>query len=219
MNSPPIRLEDIGVQFRGMPVLSGLSLAVPAGTSAGIVGPNGSGKTTLIRVTATLTSPSEGSAEVMGARLGTSDVYAIRPRIGLLSHQPALYGELTLRENLQFVARVTRRPMSRVEWALDVVGLSRAAGRRADESSWGMQRRAEFARLFLTEPDVVCLDEPQAGLDEPAGELVGTLVSEVRSRKGAVLVASHRTETLLGVTDVIYELSGGSLSLPKVVPA
>lgn len=219
MSTPPIRMEDIGVQFRGMPVLSGLSLVVPPGTSAGIVGPNGSGKTTLIRVTATLTRPAEGNAEVLGAQLGTPDVYAVRPRIGLLSHQPALYGELTLRENLQFVAKITRRPTSRVEWALDVVGLSRAASRRADESSWGMQRRAEFARLLLTEPDVVCLDEPQAGLDEPAGELVGTLVAEVRDRKGAVLVASHRTAALVGITDVIYELSGGSLSVPKVVPA
>ena len=219
MSSPPIRLEDIGVQFRGMPVLNHLSLSVPPGTSVGIVGPNGSGKTTLIRVTATLTKPAEGQGEVLDAQLGSPDVYEIRPRIGLLSHQPALYGELSLRENLQFVAKVTNRPMSRVEWALDVVGLSRAAGRRADESSWGMQRRAEFGRLFLTEPDVVCLDEPQAGLDEAAGELVGSLVSEVRGRKGAVVVASHQTETLLGVTDLIYELSGGSLSLPKVVPA
>ncbi|MFQ5968484.1 MAG: ATP-binding cassette domain-containing protein, partial [Acidimicrobiia bacterium] len=93
MTSPLISIEGLSVQFGGMPVLSNLALSVLAGSSAGVVGPNGSGKTTLMRVLATLTRPSAGGGVVLGAQLGSPEVYEVRHRIGLISHRPTLYGE------------------------------------------------------------------------------------------------------------------------------
>ncbi len=219
MTSPSVQLEAVDVRFGRVPVLSRLSLVVPRGSSVGVVGPNGSGKTTLLRLLATLLPPTGGNGSVLGVRLGTQAAYAVRGRIGLIGHRPAVYGDLTLGENLGFVARVMAMDVDRARLALDMVGLARAKDRRADRASWGMQRRLEFARLLMTEPELVLLDEPHAGLDHAAEALVATVVSQVRARQGAVVLASHHGDTLTGLIDDVYELSeGGLASVARIGP-
>jgi ABC-type multidrug transport system ATPase subunit len=195
-----------------------LDLTVESGAVAGIVGPNGSGKTTLLRVIATLLKPAGGTGRVLGAPLGTDRIYGIRPHIELLGHEPSLYPDLTLRENLIFPARLSGRALERVDWALSAVGLSRVANRRAGHASWGMQRRVEFARIFLREPKLLLLDEPHSGLDADASALVAAAVEQVRARRGSAILASHRQDQLSELVDELFELGGGALSVLREAP-
>lgn len=177
----------------------------------GIIGPNGSGKSTLLRILATLLKPSVGEATVLGARVGSSGILAARQRIALLGHHPGLWGELTLVENLTFVARLAGAGTTGAEQALETVGLGGAKNRRADHSSHGMQRRVEFARVMLIRPDLLLLDEAHAGLDKAAQALVRAAVRDVRDRNGGVVLVSHEPDRMLPLVNVTYQLEGGTL--------
>jgi heme exporter protein A len=204
-------LRGVGVRFGRMSVLTSVDLVVGPEEVVGIAGPNGSGKTTLLRILATLTRPSVGSARVLGSTIGRDPLTETRRRVALLGHQPALWGELTLLENLTFVARLAGIGTERVPEILDQVGLGGAMGRRADHSSHGMQRRVEFARALLTRPSLLLLDEAHAGLDRAAQALVETTVDDVRCRGGGVVLVSHEPDRMLPLVDFTYSLEGGSL--------
>jgi heme exporter protein A len=194
-----------------MPVLRGVDLVVNSGQVVGVIGPNGSGKTTLLRILATLMRPTVGSAHILGARVGGEGLTPVRRRLSLLGHQPGLWDELSLVENLVFVARMSGTGADRVEDLLERVGLGGAMSRRADHSSHGMRRRVEFARALLTQPDLLLLDEAHAGLDRAAQSLVDVAVADVKQRNGAVVLVSHEPDRMLPLVDTTYELSRGTL--------
>lgn len=204
-------LQGVGVRFGRMPVLRSLDLVVRPGEVVGVIGPNGSGKTTLLRILATLMRPTLGTARVLGIELGDGDMTVVRRRLALLGHQPALWGELTLFENLTFIARLSGHGTDRVVEILEQVGLGGAMGRRADHSSHGMQRRVDFARALLTRPDLLLLDEAHAGLDHAAQALVEIAVDDVRHRGGGVVLVSHEPDRMLPLVDSTYVLDSGSL--------
>jgi ABC-type multidrug transport system ATPase subunit len=206
-----IDFDQIGVSLGGLPVLRGIDLSVGPGDSLGVSGPNGVGKTTLLRVMATLLSPDAGSGSVLGARLGTSEALEIRPMIGLLSHRPSVVPELTLSENLIHAARLAGVDAEKVEKALRVVGLESVASRRAGASSFGMLRRTEVARLLITAPRLLLLDEPFTGLDAEAQDLIGALVARTTSDRGAVVMVSHDSGHLASHTDRLLSMSQGRL--------
>ena len=194
-----------------MPVLRSVDLVVHAGQVVGVIGPNGSGKTTLLRILATLMRPTVGTVRILGATLGTDGMTGARRRTALLGHDPGLWGELTLLENLAFVGRLSGAGTGKVEEILEKVGLGGAMGRRADHSSHGMQRRVEFARALLTRPDLLLLDEAHAGLDRAAQTLVDVTVKDVTRRGGAVVLVSHEPDRMLPLVDMTYELKQGTL--------
>ena len=204
-------LSGVGVRFGRMPVLRGIDLIINPGEVVGIIGPNGSGKSTLLRILATLLRPSVGDATVLGGRVGSDGILAARRRIALLGHHPGLWGELTLIENLTFVARLAGAQADGADRALELVGLGGAKNRRADHSSHGMQRRVEFARVKLIQPDLLLLDEAHAGLDKAAQALVRAAVRDVTDRNGGVVLVSHEPDRMLPLVTVTYHLEGGSL--------
>ncbi|NNK91253.1 MAG: ABC transporter ATP-binding protein [Acidimicrobiia bacterium] len=211
-SAPPIaQLSGVGVRFGRIPVLRGIDLEVAPSEVVGVVGPNGSGKSTLLRILATLVKPTVGDATVLGVEVGSDGIRATRHRLALLGHHSALWGELTLLENLTFVARMSGVGTDRVEEILELVGLGGSMGRRADHSSHGMQRRIEFARTLLTRPDLLLLDEAHAGLDKAAQALVELAVSDVRNRAGGVVLVSHEPDRMLPLVDTTYELVNGTL--------
>ena len=209
--APIVQLGSVAVRYGRVPVLSGVDLEVPAGEAVGIVGPNGSGKSTLLRVLATLLRPTEGTVTAFGERMGDENAFGIRRRIALIGHQPALYPQLTLRENLAFVGRLSGHAEDRVDEMLEIVGLAGAVNRRAEQSSHGMQRRVEFARVIQTRPDLLLLDEAHAGLDREAGMLVDAVVDNVRSRGGAAVFVSHELDRMMPLVQATYELVGGTV--------
>lgn len=207
------------VDFRGVAVRIGLAtilrnvdLAVAPGESVGLFGSNGAGKTTLLRVIATLLRPSGGRARVLGTDLSSQDRFDLRPRLGLIGHIPALYPELSLLGNLEFSARIAGVPVAAARDALETVGLGLAADRPAGEASHGMQRRVEFAREIMLEPELLLLDEPHSALDPSAIELVEHIVAGVLDRSGAVVLVSHDVDRVAPMVTRTAELTGGTVN-------
>jgi heme ABC exporter ATP-binding subunit CcmA len=207
-----LALEKTEVLFGNIPVVASASCVVESGQCLGIQGPNGSGKTTLLRVMATLLKPSSGHGSILGADLATPQVDEVRRRIGLSGHLPALSNHLTLRENLEFVARISGRSQTRVKEVFEMVGLAGAADRLAERCSHGMRKRADLARLFMTEPDLLLLDEPHAGLDSAASPLVAALVHHTIQKGGAAVLVSHDPTTMVDLADQHMTLRTGILS-------
>ncbi len=209
--TPIAALDGIEVRLGRLPVLRGVDFLVSPGESVGIVGPNGSGKTTLLRVLATLLRPGGGSGTVLGATLGTDQVRRVRLRIGLAGHEPALWNELTLRENLVAIARLCGLDETAADDALYRVGLSGAGGRAAGRSSHGMRRRIDLARLLLTRPRLVLLDEAAAGLDRSARVLVDAVVAEALASGGGAVLVSHDAEHLGVAVTRVVEIDDGEM--------
>jgi heme exporter protein A len=202
-------LERVGVSIEGTPVLRGLDLTGCAGEVIGVTGANGSGKSTLLAVLATLLAPGTGSGLVLGAQLGTRECVAVRPRIAMIGHRPALYPALTLRENLHLAARLTEGSARAADDALRSMGLERAGDRRTDRCSQGMQRRAELARVLAAEPSLLLLDEVHSGLDTTSVDVVEEAIRRVRSRGGVCVLVSHEPGRLRTLTDRIVEVVAG----------
>lgn len=211
--SPTVSLRDVSVQRPGMVVLRDVTLVAHEGESVAVFGPNGSGKSTLLRVLATLLPPASGTGMILGAPLGSgAEAEMIRPRIGLVGHEPALYPNLTLGENLELFASLTlgrgEAPDAAAD-ALSTVGLAGAAHRPAGRSSNGMRRRAEFARLLVTEPALLLLDEAHVGLDPAAFTLVEHLVRRVTGRGGTAFVVAHERERVAPLVDRAIVIEDG----------
>lgn len=203
-------VERVTVHVGAVPVLRDLSLQVRVGEVVGITGRNGTGKTTLLRTLATVVAPSSGRVAVLG-HCGAGPVsLSLRRRIAMVGHTPALHPHRTVREELTLLAAV--RDASRdVDRALGFVGLAAAADRRVVECSQGMRRRADLARAWLGAPDLLLLDEPEAGLDVDAGPVIDALVADVRERAGAVVVVGHDLDRLHRSSSRLLHLAGGRL--------
>jgi len=210
-SDPIVEFEGVAVRVGAATILRDVHLTVNPGESLGLFGANGAGKTTLLRVIATLLRPSGGTARVLGVDLSSPDRFDIRPRLGLIGHKPALYPELSLLGNLEFSARIAGIPTSAAHAALDAVGLGRAADRPAGAASHGMQRRVEFAREVLLEPELLLLDEPHSALDPSAIELVEHIVAGVLARAGAVVLVSHDVDRVAPMVTRTAELAGGTV--------
>ncbi len=157
-----ISLTGVAVDVGRSPVLRDLDLSLNAGVVLGVRGANGAGKSTLLQLAATLRRPASGIARVLGADLRSAPPPEVRRAICLVGHEPGLYPQLTLRENLRFVADLHRSRPKTVESALHEVGLARSADRRVDQCSQGMVKRADLARALISRPTLLLLDEPHA---------------------------------------------------------
>jgi heme ABC exporter ATP-binding subunit CcmA len=156
-------------------VLSGLDLDLEMGGSLAVLGENGSGKTTLLRMLATAARPAAGSLRLLGID-AARDRGELRRRIGYLAESPGLYPALTSKENLEFFADLFGVARRRCGELLEAVGLAEAARRRAGDLSRGMQQRLALARAVLHSPELLVLDEPEAGLDEAGRDVLAQIV-------------------------------------------
>jgi heme exporter protein A len=219
----PSLLEALGLQhsFGQVPVLRGLDLSIGEGEALVVVGPNGAGKTTLLRILAGLARPSSGRIRVLGQPLerGSSQT---RRAIGLLSHQSLLYDDLTLAENLTFVARLygLSQPRRAAEASLAAAGLGDRADDLPRQLSRGLLQRAAIIRASLHQPKVLLLDEPFTSLDPAAADrLRADLRGKLAEGLGLVLVTHHLTEVWELASKVAVLLNGRwALNEPRVGP-
>jgi heme exporter protein A len=198
-----IECSGLGRSYGERVALQDLTLALEEGRTLVVFGPNGAGKSTLLRVLATLLRPHAGTARVLGREL-PGDGWAVRGRIGFVGHEPLLYRELTGRENLRHAARLFGVDGGRVEELLERVGMERRADEPVRTLSRGMAQRLAICRATLHDPELLLLDEPLAGLDPAAIELVSPLVhGQTR------VVTSHDPERGLHDADLALGLRGG----------
>ncbi len=211
-SAPLINLDGVSVRAGSVHILKDVDLVVAPGESVGVFGSNGAGKTTLLRLIATLIRPASGRGSVLGAGIGSEERYAVRPRIGYIGHVPGLYPEMTLGENLAFIADARGIDRREARDALGAVGLIGAHDRITDRCSHGMQRRAEFARVIMTGPELLLLDEPHSALDSDAIELVDALVARTVERGGGAILVSHDRERVAGIAERSVEIIGGTIA-------
>jgi heme exporter protein A len=201
-----IELDGLERRFGERVALSGVSVRVDEGQTLVVFGPNGAGKTTLLRVLAGLLRPHGGAARVLDAEL-PAQAWKLRGRVGLLAHDPLLYRELSPRENLRFQARLHQLPDTRVEEVLDQVGMTGRADDPMTELSRGMVQRTAAARAVLHDPPLLLLDEPWAGLDPGAVELLDPVIGPASGKTRVVV--THDVSRGLAEADVTLGLRGG----------
>jgi ABC-2 type transport system ATP-binding protein len=194
--SAVISTEGLTKRYRGGQLaVDSLDLSVPRGSVFGFLGPNGSGKTTTIRMLLGLIEPTGGTVGLLGEPMPRS-ARRVLPRVGALIEGPALYGFLSGRENLlrYDTADPTADPRTRsvrVDRALERVGLSAAAGKKARAYSLGMKQRLGLAAALLQPRELLVLDEPTNGLDPQGMREIRTLVRELAGDGSTVFLSSH----------------------------
>jgi heme ABC exporter ATP-binding subunit CcmA len=209
-----IRITDVRKLFGRQPVLRGATLDVRRGEAVALLGGNGAGKTTLLKIVATALRPTAGTASVEGHDV-VREAETVRRLIGFAGHGAWVYDDLTAAENLRFWSTLAGRRASRedVLAALAAVDLDRAANARLRTFSAGMKRRLALARLTLSRPTALLLDEPFAGLDQRAKKWLEGYLETFKSGGGALLMVTHSFGRELGVADRLAILAGGRIAL------
>jgi heme exporter protein A len=209
-----IEVRKLVKTFGYKPVLRGIDFHVDDGEFVALVGPNGAGKTTFLRILASLSRSNMGEVRVAGYRL-PAQASAVRRRLGVLSHQPLLYGDLTAEENLRFYSRMygLRNINKRVGDILQLVGLRARRRDLVRGFSRGMQQRLAIGRAILHEPEILLFDEPHTGLDQDAAEMLDELLREVAARGRTVVMTSHDLQRAGDLATRIDILSKGKIAL------
>jgi len=209
-----IRLRGVAKSFRGVRVLDGLDLEVPAGSVFALLGPNGAGKTTTISVIATLTRPDAGQARVAGFDV-VAQAHEVRRRISLTGQAAAVDELLTGEENLRMLARLSglRGAASRRRTAelIERFDLGDAAPRRVASYSGGMRRRLDLALSLVFPAPVVILDEPTTGLDPRSRNALWTAIRELADEGTTVLLTTQYLEEADQLADRVALLHRGAL--------
>jgi daunorubicin resistance ABC transporter ATP-binding subunit len=210
-----IEVHALGERFGEAVALDGLDLEVPAGTVFGLLGPNGAGKTTLVRVLATLLHPTAGSATVLGHDVVTEPL-AVRRRLGLAGQFAAVDEELTGRENLEMIARLSRLSGTEARRhageLLERFALVEAGDRREATYSGGMRRRLDLAAGLIGRPPVVLLDEPTTGLDPRSRQELWSIVDELRREGTTVLLTTQYLDEADRLAQEIAVVDRGRIS-------
>jgi len=229
MSDVLLRAEKIGKEFGGLKALHDVSLTIPRGCIYGLIGPNGAGKTTLFNVITGLYKADGGTLELNGKSLiGCKPHTIVRCGVARTFQNIRLFGHMTAQENVM-VARHThlhagvfgaifRPPAVRREEAacrtealrlLQYVGIGAQANRVARELSYGDQRRLEIARALATEPQLLALDEPAAGMNPTERETLKNLLLQIRNDGTTLLLIEHDVKLVLGICDQLSVLNFG----------
>jgi ABC-2 type transport system ATP-binding protein len=183
-----IDVEALRVVRGGTVALDRVSLQVAAGRVTGLLGPSGSGKSTLLRAIVGVQRVASGRVTVLGEPAGAP---ALRARLGYVTQAPSVYGDLSVRENLRYFARIVGVTRERVEEVIETVALRGMAGRVVDSLSGGERARVSLATALLHDPELLVLDEPTVGLDPVLRRDLWDTFHALAARDRTLLVSSH----------------------------
>jgi ABC-2 type transport system ATP-binding protein len=186
--SPAIVVDGLRVIRGSREVLPGLSLSVPTGQVVGLLGPSGGGKTTLLRSIVGVQVVAAGAVTVLGEPAGSP---GLRSRVGYLTQQPSVYGDLTVRQNLTYFAALLGAPHDAVERTIAVVDLTSDADSRVDRLSGGQRSRVSLAAALVGSPELLILDEPTVGLDPVLRRDLWAMFHRLADGGTTLLVSSH----------------------------
>ncbi len=212
--APALAVSHLTHRYGSRVALDDVSLTVAPGTFVALLGPNGGGKSTLFRICATLQRASEGSVVVFGADVRT-DAAAVRRRLGVVFQSPALDQRLTVRENLLHHGRLyglQGRPLRvGIDEALVRVGLTDRSREVVSRLSGGLKRRAEIAKVLMTRPSLLLLDEPTTGLDPGVRRDLWRDLAGIRASDGTTIVLTTHLLDEAAAADHVFVLDQGRL--------
>jgi len=205
-----IEIADLTKRYGSVVAVDALSLSVEEGEVFGLLGPNGAGKSTTLNILTGLARPTSGSISVFNTDL-RRNALEIRSRTGVLLEKPAFYDHLTARRNLWLQARIAQRNVT-IDRALDLVNLLHVASQKVRTFSQGMRQRLALAQALLTEPELLVLDEPTAGLDvESTREVLRLLRFLADEAKVTIVFTSHMLHEVESLCDRVAVLNKGKL--------
>jgi len=180
--------EKVTVRKAKKAVLQDVSFAIQPGTVTGLIGPSGSGKTTLMRSIVGVQKIHGGTLEVFGQPAGSK---MLRSKLGYVTQSPAIYLDLTVRQNLAYFAVLARASNKQIDEILAVVRLTDQKNQLAQTLSGGQQARVSLAIALLGDPDLLVLDEPTVGLDPLLREELWSLFADLAAKGKTLLISSH----------------------------
>ncbi len=207
-----IEVQGLTKRFGDKTVVDGFDITVPKGAIYGFLGPNGSGKTTTIRMLCGLLTPDGGEGQCLGFDI-LREAPRIKENVGYMTQKFSLYEDLSIRENLDFVARMYRmdRRSARVDAALADLGLGDRARQLAGTLSGGWKQRLALAACLLHEPKLLLLDEPTAGVDPKARRDFWDEIRALSARGVTVLVSTHYMDEAVQCDYIAYIAYGRKL--------
>jgi ABC-2 type transport system ATP-binding protein len=205
MTEPAIVIDRLVVHRGRRDVLRDVSLTIGRGVVTGLVGPSGSGKTTLMRAIVGVQVVRGGHVTVLGQAAGQP---ALRRQVAYVTQSPSIYTDLTVRENLRYVARILGVPAERIGRAITAVDLDEQADQIARTLSGGESSRASLAVALLGEPDVLVLDEPTVGLDPVLRRDLWNLFHDLARRGAALVVSTHVMDEAARCDDLVLLRDG-----------
>jgi ABC-2 type transport system ATP-binding protein len=221
VTEPAIAVEGLRKRFGDVVALDGVDFEVPPATVFGLLGPNGAGKTTAVRALTTILRPDAGTATVLGLDV-VEQAARVRARIGLAGQFAAIDGNLTGRENLRLIGRLTHLPRHVIEdRATDLLGqfdLTDAADRPARTYSGGMRRRLDLCAALVHRPPVLFLDEPTTGLDLYSRKQLWAVIEDLQSEGTTLLLTTQYLEEADRLADDIVVIDRGQV-LAQGAPA
>ena len=211
MNKAAIDVRGLRKSFGGRTVVNQVNLQVRPGRICGFLGPNGSGKTTTIRMLCGLLTPDSGWGTCLGLDV-IKEAAILRRQVGYMTQRFSFYGDLTVKENLDFVGRLYEISNRRaaVQEAMDQMGLADRAHQLAGELSGGWKQRLALTACVLHKPRLLLLDEPTAGVDAKARRAFWDLITDMATEGMTVLVSTHYMDEAERCHRVVY-LSGGKI--------
>jgi heme ABC exporter ATP-binding subunit CcmA len=206
--APVARLESVSRLFGTFAALRQVTADFAPGRCYVLLGENGAGKSTLLRILAGLLHPSAGKVRVFG----DLDPHAARARIGYMSHAPMLYDEFTGLENLEYFRSLYQGAVCLApEEALRQVGLDPALPRPLGQYSQGMRQRTSLARVLLSQPELLLLDEPFSNMDVESVSQMIQLLAKFKTGNRTILLTTHQRELAAPIADAILTLRAGRL--------
>jgi branched-chain amino acid transport system ATP-binding protein len=238
MSTPLLSIADVSKRFGGLQALSGVSLSIQQGQIYGLIGPNGAGKTTFFNVITGLYQPDSGSFALAGKPYSPSAPHAVaKAGIARTFQNIRLFGDMSVLENVMVGCHVRtrqnvfgavfRHKAAREEEAqikaksqqlLDFVGIGQFAARTARHLSYGDQRRLEIARALATEPQLLALDEPAAGMNATEKLALRELLVKIQAEGKTILLIEHDVKLMMGLCDRLTVLDYGK-PIAEGVPA
>ncbi len=211
-----LRTENLGKAYRGRRVVDGVSINVEAGEIVGLLGPNGAGKTTTFNMVVGIVKPDDGSVFYQGTDI-TGRAMHQRARLGMgyLTQEPSVFRKLSVEDNITAILETCKMDRAerkvRLSYLLDELDLARLAKSKAYTLSGGEKRRLEITRALVTNPKLLMLDEPFAGIDPIAVYEVQKIVRRLKERGLGILITDHNVRETLKLIDRGYIIHKGEV--------
>jgi len=207
-----ILVKGVTKTFGNLEALRGIDLNVKKGEFLTLFGPNGAGKTTLIKLLATLTKPTSGKLTVSGYDT-LKEAEEVRASVGVISHDPYLYENLSAFENIKFFGDMYGLPDTdtRSVELIKLLGLDKRMHDLVRTFSRGMKQRLSVARAIVHDPSVLLLDEPYTGLDQKGAQIFGDTLKWLKTHERTILMTTHNIEEGLHLSDRVGIITSGKI--------